>query len=143
METMDESELRERTRRLLAEVDPDAAGVSQFDFRGAQFDHGLAWVHFPEGLGGLGLSRGAQRLVADELREQVRTPLPGDLQVNPRRVGSRILDQGPEIGFEIRVEKVLRRQVHVHREVAAITEPYWPLSRISLALAYSGQNRTQ
>ena len=26
------------------------------EFLGAQFDRGLAWVHFPEGLGGLGLS---------------------------------------------------------------------------------------
>ena len=52
---MNESELRERTRELLAEVDPDAGGDRRVEFRGAQFDRGLAWVGFPEGLGGLGL----------------------------------------------------------------------------------------
>ena len=34
---------------------PDAA-ADQVRFAGEQFDRGLAWVHFPVGLGGLGLS---------------------------------------------------------------------------------------
>src|SRR6202012_3425340 len=33
----------------------------------ARFDAGLAWVHFPSGSGGLGLPRGFQSLVEDEL----------------------------------------------------------------------------
>ena len=36
-------------------------------FRGAQYDRGLAWVHFPEGFGGLGLSPKMQAVVNDEL----------------------------------------------------------------------------
>lgn len=35
-------------------------------FLGARFDAGLAWVHFPRGLGGLGLPRTAQILVEEE-----------------------------------------------------------------------------
>lgn len=38
------------------------------EFFRAQFDAGLAWVHFPEGLGGLGRSRSDQRVVDDRLR---------------------------------------------------------------------------
>jgi alkylation response protein AidB-like acyl-CoA dehydrogenase len=39
------------------------------EFLGAQFDLGLAWVHFDEGLGGLGLNPKSQRLVNDRIRE--------------------------------------------------------------------------
>lgn len=38
-------------------------------FLGAQFDLGLAWVHFPPGNGGLGVSRDAQRLVDQRLHD--------------------------------------------------------------------------
>ena len=38
---------------LLATYDPNA--TDSVTFRGAQYDRGLAWVHFPEGFGGLGL----------------------------------------------------------------------------------------
>jgi len=43
----------ERVDTLLAELDPQA--TDDVEFRGRQFDLGLAWVHFPEGSGGLGL----------------------------------------------------------------------------------------
>lgn len=36
-------------------------------FLGAQFDKGLAWVHFPEGYGGLGVNPKLQRIVSDRL----------------------------------------------------------------------------
>jgi len=36
------------------------------DFLNARFDAGLAWVHYPEGLGGLGLSRSMQQVVDAE-----------------------------------------------------------------------------
>ena len=39
------------------------------DFRGVQFDAGLAWVHFPEGAGGLGVRPELNRLVERRLRE--------------------------------------------------------------------------
>jgi alkylation response protein AidB-like acyl-CoA dehydrogenase len=44
----------ERLDQLLAELDPRATDAREF--RGRQYDLGLAWVHFPEGWGGLGLS---------------------------------------------------------------------------------------
>ena len=72
---MQEAELRERTRALLKEVNPDDESVSMADFRGAQFDHGLAWVHFPEGHGGLGLNAKLQAIVYDELQRIARKQL--------------------------------------------------------------------
>jgi alkylation response protein AidB-like acyl-CoA dehydrogenase len=57
--------IRERTRAFLAEHDP--AAMSKQDFLNAQFDAGLAWVHYPEGLGGLGVSRTLQGVVDAEL----------------------------------------------------------------------------
>jgi alkylation response protein AidB-like acyl-CoA dehydrogenase len=52
---------------LLAEHDPKT--TDQITFRGAQYDAGLAWVHFPEGFGGLGLPPRVQRHVDKRLRE--------------------------------------------------------------------------
>ena len=40
--------------QLLADHPP--ASTDAVTFLGAQFDLGLAWVHFPKGHGGLGLS---------------------------------------------------------------------------------------
>jgi alkylation response protein AidB-like acyl-CoA dehydrogenase len=57
-------ELRERTRAFLGEHDPHE--MPRQDFLNARFDAGLAWVHYPEGLGGLGLSRSLQQLVDAE-----------------------------------------------------------------------------
>jgi alkylation response protein AidB-like acyl-CoA dehydrogenase len=57
-------ELRERTRAFLAEHDPHE--MPRQDFLNARFDAGLAWVHYPEGLGGLGLSRSLQQIVDAE-----------------------------------------------------------------------------
>jgi alkylation response protein AidB-like acyl-CoA dehydrogenase len=49
-----EAELDGLVDQLLAEHPPAETGPEEF--LGAQFDRGLAWVHFPEGGGGLGLS---------------------------------------------------------------------------------------
>ena len=43
-------------------------------FRGAQYDRGLAWVHFPEGFGGLGLDGQLQRRIDTRLREAGAPP---------------------------------------------------------------------
>jgi len=83
---MNESELRERTRALLKEVDPDAEGDQRIPFRGAQFDRGLAWVSFPEGLGGLGLAPKMQTIVQDELHKGAKTYYE-DMLVNPIGIG--------------------------------------------------------
>ena len=63
--SMSEAELRERTRALLDEVHPER--TDSVTFRRAQYDHGLAWVHFPEGYGGLGLSPKLNLVVLDEI----------------------------------------------------------------------------
>ncbi len=55
--------------------------VAPRDFLGAQFDAGLAWVHFPVGYGGLGLSPKHQRHINERLfaagapNPQARNPI--------------------------------------------------------------------
>jgi alkylation response protein AidB-like acyl-CoA dehydrogenase len=56
--------IRDRIRVFLAEHDP--AEMARQDFNNARFDAGLAWVHYPEGLGGLGVSRALQNVVDAE-----------------------------------------------------------------------------
>lgn len=58
-------DLTEKVNTLLAENDPNSVSVS--DFLGARFDAGLAWVHFPEGHGGLGVPQSFQRQVNAQL----------------------------------------------------------------------------
>jgi len=62
-----DAELASRARDLLSAVNPRE--VDQFTFRGAQYDAGLAWLHFPIGRGGLGLGRGRQAVVDEVLRK--------------------------------------------------------------------------
>ncbi len=81
---MSEEEIRERVRTLLAEAHPDR--VDQFTFRGKQYDHGLAWVHFPEGYGGLGVSPRLQAVVNDEIRRHAKTVYE-DMMLNPIGIG--------------------------------------------------------
>ena len=50
---------------LLRECPPQATDAAAF--LGAQFDRGLAWVHFPPGEGGLGLSPKYQRTINERL----------------------------------------------------------------------------
>ena len=57
---------------LLQSYDPRSTDA--VTFRGAQYDHGLAWVHFPEGLGGLGLDGTLQRHIDTRLREAGAPP---------------------------------------------------------------------
>ena len=54
-------DLRDRVRDFLAGHDP--ATVPTLEFLRARFDAGLAWVHYPPGLGGLGLPRAVQSVV--------------------------------------------------------------------------------
>jgi len=79
-----ENELRGRVRKLLEEAHPDK--VDQFTFRGKQFDHDLAWVHFPEGYGGLGISPGMQAVVMDELNRNAET-MYDDMAINAIGIG--------------------------------------------------------
>ena len=43
------------------------ADTKPSEFLGAQFDRGLAWVHFPEGHGGLGLSPKLQTVINERV----------------------------------------------------------------------------
>ncbi|MET7333737.1 acyl-CoA dehydrogenase family protein [Nonomuraea sp. NPDC005650] len=61
---MNEAEIKERVAAFLAEHDPEG---DRLEFLRARFDAGLAWVWFPEGLGGLGASRELQQVVEREL----------------------------------------------------------------------------
>ncbi len=58
------SDVRDQVREFLAGHDP--AGMDRLDFLRARFDAGLAWVHYPAGLGGQGLSRDLQPAVDAE-----------------------------------------------------------------------------
>ena len=69
----DEQLVRERVEALLAEHDPRE--TKPREFLGAQFDAGLAWVHFPEGHGGLGLGPKLQK-VANEVLAAAGAPTP-------------------------------------------------------------------
>jgi alkylation response protein AidB-like acyl-CoA dehydrogenase len=62
-----ETQIDEAVERLLTDFPP--ASTPEVDFWGAQFDAGLAWVHFPEGNGGLGLPPSYQRRINSELFE--------------------------------------------------------------------------
>ncbi|MFF3726022.1 acyl-CoA dehydrogenase family protein [Streptomyces erythrochromogenes] len=71
--------LRARTRELLAAHPP--ADTGRTEFLRARFDAGLAWVHYPEGLGGLGAPRSLQAVVDAELEAA------GAPDNDPRRIG--------------------------------------------------------
>ncbi|MFE9609562.1 acyl-CoA dehydrogenase family protein [Streptomyces sp. NPDC006012] len=75
----DAARLRRRTRELLAAHPP--AKTARLDFLRARFDAGLAWVHYPENLGGLGAPRSLQAVVDAELAAA------GAPDNDPRRIG--------------------------------------------------------
>jgi alkylation response protein AidB-like acyl-CoA dehydrogenase len=63
--TTDEARVLELCRQLLEDLPPKETDPATF--LGRQFDLGLAWVHFPEGYGGLGLSPKLQKTVNEAL----------------------------------------------------------------------------
>lgn len=75
----DAEELRARTRTLLEEHPP--ATTDRTDFLRARFDAGLAWVHYPVGLGGLDAPRALQSVVDAELAAA------GAPDNDPRKIG--------------------------------------------------------
>jgi alkylation response protein AidB-like acyl-CoA dehydrogenase len=64
-DTVSADGLRQRVAEFLAGHDP--AGMQRLEFLRARFDAGLAAVHYPPGLGGLGLPRALQGVVDAEL----------------------------------------------------------------------------
>jgi alkylation response protein AidB-like acyl-CoA dehydrogenase len=61
----DEHRVTELVEDLLRSSPPQS--TSEAEFLGAQFDRGLAWVHFDEGFGGLGVSPRLQRIVNEAI----------------------------------------------------------------------------
>jgi alkylation response protein AidB-like acyl-CoA dehydrogenase len=89
--------------RLLREHPP--ATSSPEELWAAQYDLGLAWVHFPVGRGGLGLDPRLQEIVDDRLRA---AGAPSNLLVNMMGVGM----AGPTLlayGSEDHLERHLRK----------------------------------
>ncbi len=72
-------QLRGQVREFLATRHP--AAMDRLDFLRARFDAGLAWVHYPAGLGGQGLSRSLQHVVDAEFAAA------GAPTNNPQRIG--------------------------------------------------------
>ncbi len=75
----DPSQVRARVKEFLATHDPTR--LSRLEFLRARFDAGLAWVHYPEGLGGLGWPRARQPVVDAAFAEA------GAPDNDPRRIG--------------------------------------------------------
>lgn len=75
----DATDVRNRTKELLAAHPP--VGTDRTDFLKARFDAGLAWVHYPKGLGGLDAPRTLQTAVDAELTAA------GAPDNDPRRIG--------------------------------------------------------
>jgi alkylation response protein AidB-like acyl-CoA dehydrogenase len=99
----DAAELRSRARELLAAHPP--ATTDRLDFLRARFDAGLAWVHYPEGLGGLGAPRSLQAVVDAELEAA------GAPDNDPRRIGIGLGMAAPTIlkyGTEEQKQRYLR-----------------------------------
>ena len=69
----EETQVTSAIDALLSENDPKE--MSYEEFRGAQFDHGLAWVYFDEGNGGLGVNPVLQRQVEVRLRDAGASPM--------------------------------------------------------------------
>ncbi|BBY18801.1 acyl-CoA dehydrogenase family protein [Mycolicibacterium litorale] len=78
----DADRVAELAHRVVSEHDPKTVPIQEF--LGACYDIGLSWVNFPEGLGGLGVSRGLQA-VADGILQGAGGPVP--LGLNPMGYG--------------------------------------------------------
>ncbi|MFF0745927.1 acyl-CoA dehydrogenase family protein [Streptomyces sp. NPDC004111] len=101
--TVTADELRTRTRELLAAHPP--ATTDRTDFLKARFDAGLAWVHYPVGLGGLDAPRDLQAVVDAEL---AAADAPDN---DPRRIGIGLGMAAPTIlryGTEEQKHRLLR-----------------------------------
>jgi alkylation response protein AidB-like acyl-CoA dehydrogenase len=78
-----DKELRERVRAFLAEHPP--AQTPRADFLTARFNAGLGYVHYPAGHGGLGLPRGFQPALEEELAKGNAPDI--DPRLNPIGLG--------------------------------------------------------
>jgi alkylation response protein AidB-like acyl-CoA dehydrogenase len=101
--TATEADVIQATKQLLADYPPDTTKPQEF--WGAQFDAGLAWVHFPVGRGGLGASPKLQERIDMMLRE---AHAPVNFAINPIGVGM----AGPTVlthGSDEIIDRTLRK----------------------------------
>jgi alkylation response protein AidB-like acyl-CoA dehydrogenase len=103
---VDTDDLRRRVRDLLAEH--DLRTTDRRTFLRARFDAGLAWVHYPVGLGGLDAPRALQGVVDAELAAA------GAPDNDPRRIG---------IGLGMAAPTILRFGTPAQRE--RFLRPLW------------------
>ncbi|WP_327379234.1 acyl-CoA dehydrogenase family protein [Streptomyces sp. NBC_01212] len=100
---IDAAGIRRLTQELLAARPPATTGRA--DFLKARFDAGLAWVHYPVGLGGLDAPRSLQPVVDAELAAA------GAPDNDPRRIGIGLGMAAPTIlgyGTEEQKQRFLR-----------------------------------
>ncbi|MFJ2294830.1 acyl-CoA dehydrogenase family protein [Streptomyces sp. NPDC087894] len=100
---IDAAQVRRLTQELLAAHPP--ATTDRTDFLKARFDAGLAWVHYPAGLGGLDAPRSLQSVVDAELAAA------GAPDNDPRRIGIGLGMAAPTIlgyGTEEQKQRFLR-----------------------------------
>ncbi|NAS24889.1 acyl-CoA dehydrogenase [Herbidospora sp. NEAU-GS84] len=90
---VDATTVRQRAEAFLAGHDPSE--LSPLDWLRARFDAGLAWVHFPEGLGGLGAPRDLQGVV-DQLFRGTPDNNPGRIGIGLGMAAPTILAYGTE-----------------------------------------------
>ncbi|MFG2430614.1 acyl-CoA dehydrogenase family protein [Streptomyces sp. NPDC048590] len=101
--TIDAAQIRRLTQDLLAAHPPATTG--RIEFLEARFDAGLAWVHYPVGLGGLDAPRSLQSVVDAELASA------GAPDNDPRRIGIGLGMAAPTIlgyGTEEQKKRFLR-----------------------------------
>ncbi|WP_329060868.1 acyl-CoA dehydrogenase family protein [Streptomyces sp. NBC_01429] len=99
----DATELRTRVAELIAAHPP--SGTGRDDFLRARFDAGLAWLHYPQGLGGLDAPRSLQSVVDAGLAAA------GAPDNDPRRIGIGLGMAAPTIlryGTQEQKERFLR-----------------------------------
>jgi alkylation response protein AidB-like acyl-CoA dehydrogenase len=106
MPDLSDKDARDLVAKFLA--DHDFETMDGLDFLRARFDAGLAWVHFPVGLGGLGAPRPLQQVVQDAFDEA------GAPDNNPRRIG---------IGLGMAAPTILRHGTDEQRQ--RYLRPLW------------------
>jgi alkylation response protein AidB-like acyl-CoA dehydrogenase len=110
--TADEDRVADLARQVVHDHDPKSVPVPEY--LGACYDAGLSWVHFPEGMGGLGVSRGLQA-VADRILQGAGGPVP--LGLNPMGYGM----AAPTVREHAQNDEVKRRLLRP----LATTEDIW------------------
>ncbi|HEY1486755.1 MAG TPA: acyl-CoA dehydrogenase family protein [Micromonosporaceae bacterium] len=106
MPEISDKDARDLVEKFLAEHNHTT--MDRLDFLRARFDAGLAWVHFPVGLGGLGAPRPQQQVVQDAFAAA------GAPDNNPRRIG---------IGLGMAAPTILRHGTDEQRQ--RYLRPLW------------------